>query len=141
MAKHVLETIRSIVGAAAGGILGYALFFWVAHHGFYAVALPGIMLGLGCSVLSRGRSVLRGAASAVAAFPLCVFTDWRYYNPTNQNSLGYWFSHLLQHGPITLVLLAVGTVAAYWFGADGMFQAWWPGSRKPAFEHRDAVER
>jgi hypothetical protein len=140
MAKQVLETFRSIVGAVAGGILGYAAFFWVARHGFYALALPGIVLGLGCSVLSQGRSALRGAVCALVAFPLGVYTDWRFDNPPNQHTLGYWFSHLPQQGIITLILLAVGTLAAYWFGADGMFQAWWPWSRKPAYDSRGRVE-
>ena len=46
----------ALVGAAAGGVLGYFAFFWIARQGFYALALPGLALGLGCGLLSAGNA-------------------------------------------------------------------------------------
>jgi hypothetical protein len=39
-----------LLGAAIGGALGYVLFFWIAGQGFYGLALPGGLLGLGAGV-------------------------------------------------------------------------------------------
>jgi hypothetical protein len=56
MPRTFARTIPCLVGAAAGGALGYLTFHWGLGQGFYAPMLPGASLGLGCYGLSRHPS-------------------------------------------------------------------------------------
>jgi len=44
---RIRNLLAGILGAAAGGILGYFAFFWIAGQGFYALMVPGGLVGLG----------------------------------------------------------------------------------------------
>ena len=136
MTKPLLQVIASIVGALVGAIVGYAGFFWVASHGFYALALPGIFLGLGCGALSFAKSRWRGAACGAAGLCFCIFTEWRRVVPDGKTTFVQFAMQFPHEDTITLILLAVGTVGAFWFGSDGMMGAWWPGRGKPARPHQ-----
>ena len=52
--------LLSLIGAVLGGFLGDIAFGWILEQGFYALALPGAGIGIGCSLLSRGPSLVRG---------------------------------------------------------------------------------
>ena len=51
-----------IVGAVAGGVAGYFVFFWIAQQGFYAIMLPGAAVGLGCGQCCPRASPARWAS-------------------------------------------------------------------------------
>ena len=55
------QTLLTLCGAVAGGILGYFAFGWLLGQGFYALMLPGGLLGLGAG-LAKNRSVLLAVA-------------------------------------------------------------------------------
>ena len=42
-----IDVLRGLIGAAVGGAVGYFAFGWLVSQGFYAVALPGVLLGIG----------------------------------------------------------------------------------------------
>jgi hypothetical protein len=103
-----------ILGAVLGGVVGYFVFRWVAQQGFYAPMLPGAAVGLGCGVLSRGRSVPLGVVCGLAALPVGLFAEWRVFDA--DKSLGHFVTHLHDQPPVTLILLAAGAALAYWLG-------------------------
>ncbi len=49
-----------LLGAIAGGAAGYLAFLALARLGLYALVLPGALVGIGCGMLSRGKSNLLG---------------------------------------------------------------------------------
>jgi hypothetical protein len=101
------------VGAAAGAALGYFAFFWIAHQGFYALVLPGALLGLG-ACLARSRSVAVSIACGVAAVALGLFAEWRFEPFIKDAGLGYFLTHLHQLKGLTLISIAAGGVIAFW---------------------------
>ena len=106
--------VVGLLGAAAGGILGYFAFLWIARQGFYALMLPGGLVGLGGGLLVRDRSPARAAICGVFALALGVFTEWRFAPFVKDESLGYFLSHLHDLAPITLLMILAGGVFGYW---------------------------
>lgn len=106
--------VLSVFGAGAGGVLGYFAFMWIARQGFYALLLPGALVGAGGGLGARERSVPRAAACALVALGLGVFTEWRFAPFIKDASLGYFLSHLQDLQPITLLMIFGGSAIAYW---------------------------
>src|SRR5687767_140920 len=63
-----------LIGAAAGGAAGYALFWYARQWGFYAIVLPGALLGIGAG-LARNRSVAMALICGLLALGLGLFTE------------------------------------------------------------------
>jgi hypothetical protein len=117
MPRHLVSTLISIVGAVIGGALGYWLFFWFARHGFYALIIPGALLGFGCGLFAQHRSTVRGIVSGVAAFLLTVYTDFGFEGQDGE-SLRYFVTRYHELGPVTLLMTVVGTLLGFWMGKD-----------------------
>jgi hypothetical protein len=105
-----------LVGAVAGGILGYFLFFVLVHHRLYALILPGAAVGLGGGLLLRGKSNLFGALCGVSGLFLGIFTDWGFEQFEDDPSFVYFLTHLHKLDAITLIMIAVGGLIAFWMG-------------------------
>ena len=105
-----------VVGAVLGGVAGYFVFFWIVGQGFYALILPGATVGLGCGALSRGRSHALGVVCGLLAVLVGLLAEWRLAPFAADESLGYFLKHLHQLQPITIIMIAVGAVLAYWMG-------------------------
>lgn len=129
MSRKVLSTTLGLIGAAVGGALGYFLFLWALTRGFYALILPGALLGLGCNVLARHRSLARGIVCAVAGFVLTLHADWRFEKFPDDASFGYFATHFYRLEAMTLAMLALGTLFAFWWGRD--YHNWGGGREKP----------
>jgi hypothetical protein len=71
------NNLLALVGAIAGGALGYWAFFWIVEQGFYALVLPGGLLGLGAGIV-KNRSWLIAVVCGLAAIGLGMYTEWRY---------------------------------------------------------------
>jgi hypothetical protein len=115
---HVVSHVLGLIGGLVGGYVGYHLFFWITHQGFYALVLPGALLGLGCGALARHRSAARGAVCAVAALGLGMYTDWAFEPFRKDQSLSYYLGHLHQLTPVTMLMLGMGALVAFWTGKD-----------------------
>jgi hypothetical protein len=101
------------MGAAIGGAVGYFVFFWVVHQGFYGLIIPPGLLGLGAGLCARRRSQTLGIICGVAGLLLAIFTEWRFAPFIDDNSFLYMLTHLHQLRSITLIMMAIGTFVSY----------------------------
>ena len=112
--SNQMRTIAlGLLGAAAGGCLGYFAFFWIARQGFYALVLPPGLLGLTAGICARGRSQVLAALCGVAGLALGLFTEWRFAPFVTDDSLPYFLTHIHTLKPMTMIMLALGTVLSY----------------------------
>ena len=112
--SNQMRTIAlGLLGATAGGCLGYFAFFWIARQGFYALVLPPGLLGLTAGICARGRSHVLAALCGVAGLALGLFTEWRFAPFVADDSLPYFITHLHKLKSMTMIMLALGTVLSY----------------------------
>ena len=102
-----------LVGAVVGGLIGYFAFFWIAQQGFYGIALPGGLLGLGAGCVAcrwRWPAVVCG----VRALALSLFTEWKFAPFLKDESLSYFLLHLHEKATVKLLMIAAGTFIGFW---------------------------
>ena len=107
------QQVLALIGAMVGGLIGYFGFLWIAHQGFYALVLPGGLLGLGASLFptrSTGVCIL----CSVLALALGFLAEWQFAPFIVDRSLGYFLTHIHQLKPITLIMIATGTLIGFW---------------------------
>jgi hypothetical protein len=104
-----------VAGALAGGIVGYFVFGWLAGQGFYAVALPGVLVGVGAGWFPRERSLPLAVGCGILALLLGLFAEWKHFPFVKDESFGYFITHVLDRRPFTLLMLALGAFAGFWF--------------------------
>ena len=102
-----------LVGAVVGGCAGYFAFGWILRQGFYALIVPPGLLGLGAGYGARGRSQPFAIACGIAGLVLGLFTEWQFRPFAADNSLLFFITHLTSLTPLTLLMLAIGTVVSY----------------------------
>ncbi len=117
-ARQITSNILGLIGAAVGGVLGYYNFLWILNQGFYGLMIPGALLGLGCGLLSRHASQLRGVLCGAAGLVLGMYAEWSYRTFVADGSFAYMVTHIQEKPPLTLVMLALGAFFAYWMGRD-----------------------
>ena len=113
MPQHPASLLLPLAGAAAGALLGYFAFGWLAHQGLFAAALPGALLGAGYGMFVKHRSIPPAIACGFCALLLGIFSDWHILY--KHYSLGHFLSHLNQIPTVELLLLILGGVFAFWF--------------------------
>ncbi len=117
MPRLVISWLLGLVGAILGGVAGYYLYLAALNNGFYAQVLPGGLVGVGCGLLSRHRSILRGVLCGIAGLLLGFYCDhqtFKYLPPFNG-----FIDYLLgfsRHGSFTNILIILGGLVAFWFG-------------------------
>ena len=104
-----------LLGAAAGGCLGYLAFFWIARQGFYALILPPGLLGMAAGICARQRSTPLALICGIAGLALGLVTEWRFAPFVDDRSFGYFVTHVHLLKPVTLLMLALGTYLSYRF--------------------------
>jgi hypothetical protein len=100
-------------------VLGYLAFGWLAAQGFYALALPGVLLGLGAGVLAKQRTMALAVACGLLALALGVFAQWKHFPFVKDDSLAYFLTHLTDLRPLTLILIGLGGFGGFWFARPG----------------------
>ena len=118
MAENVNTTnwLLGIVGGIVGGAIGYFAFSLIASQGFYAIVLPGALLGLGCGRLSGIQSNALGVVCGLVALLLGFFTEWRFAPFIVDGSFAYFITHVHNLKSITLIMIAAGGFCGFWFG-------------------------
>lgn len=106
-----------IVGAILGAVAGWFIFGWLLGQGFYMLALPGALVGLGFGYLSRSPMIAGGIFCAILALPLTVACEWSHRPFSTDESLGYFLSNFHKmDSVVTYIMLAFGVLCAFWFG-------------------------
>jgi hypothetical protein len=118
MPRILISNLLGVIGAVAGGAVGFFIFRWLRQQGFYGLMIPGALLGLGCSLLARHASVARGVFCGLAALALALFTEWWFRPFIADDSLNYFFAHLKDLSGITILMTVIGALIAYWVGKD-----------------------
>ena len=118
MAENVPTTnwLLGIVGGIVGGAIGYFAFSLIVGQGFYAIVLPGALLGLGCGYLSGIRSNALGVVCGLVALLLGFFTEWRFFPFIKDGSFSYFITHVHNLKSVTLIMIALGGFFGFWFG-------------------------
>jgi hypothetical protein len=135
MRRLLISNLLGLLGAIIGGVLGFYTFRWLEGHGFYGLAIPGAFLGLGCGLLAQHRSIPRGIFCGLAALILSLYTEWTFQTFIVDNSFSYMVTHLMDKSPVTLLMIAIGTIIAFWVGKDAGFH-WLSERARPAPEDR-----
>jgi len=84
-----------LLAAFAGGLVGHFAFLWIARQGFYALALPGALAGLGCGLVSKQNCLPVAFACGGWALAVGVFSEWRFAPFTKDASLGYFLTQMM----------------------------------------------
>lgn len=108
--------VRGVLGAVAGAGLGYAAFYFLLRQNYYAMVLPGALVGFGAALAMQREYRPMGFVSAAVALILSFYLEWRFVPFIADKSLGYFLAHLHQIAPVHLLMIAFGTFLAYWFG-------------------------
>jgi hypothetical protein len=105
--------LLALAAAIAGGVLGHLGFLWIARQGFYGLVLPGAAVGVAASLL-KPKATAVFVACGVLALAAGLFSEWRFAPFIQDSRLRYFFAHLYQLRPITILMLAAGTVLGFW---------------------------
>jgi len=124
MPRHLISNLLGLIGAIVGSVLGFYTFGWLLEHGFLGLMIPGALLGLGCSVLARHPSTVRGVFCGIAALGLSLFADWKFEPFNADGSLRFFLSHVMDLGPVRLLMIGIGSLIAYWMGKDAGFRGY-----------------
>lgn len=103
----------ALCGALVGGALGYFAFFWVVSQGFYALVLPGGLLGIGAGLVST-RALWVAVVCGLLGLGLGLFTEYRFAPFVADDSLGYFLTHVMSLKPVTLLMIIAGGLIAFW---------------------------
>lgn len=113
-----------IVGAMVGGAAGYFVFSLLLQNGFYAMVLPGTLIGLGCGLLSGMKSNLLGMICAATALLLGIYTEGHLLPFVADDSFAFFVANL-HHLPLThMIMIALGALFAFWFGKGRRQGSW-----------------
>jgi len=107
------NNLLALCGALVGGTLGYFAFSWILAQGFYALVLPGGLLGFGAGIVPN-RSVLVAVVCGLLATALGLFTEYSFRPFVADHSFLYFVSHVYELQPLTLLMIAVGGLIGFW---------------------------
>jgi hypothetical protein len=102
-----------LIGAAAGGLFGYALFLLLVRRGYHGLTVPGGLLGLGAG-LFRTKSKAIPIICGVAALVLGLFTQWRLEAYFAGITLTDFLLHVHQLAPFTLLMIGAGSAIGFY---------------------------
>src|SRR5581483_8098330 len=97
------NNVLALAGAAAGGVVGYLLYFWLLSYGLLASAVPGGLLGLGAG-LPRNTSAAVAVVCGLAATALGLFAEFR--STRGNPSLAFFLTHIADLDWRILLLIA-----------------------------------
>lgn len=111
-----MKWLLGIVGGIIGAVLGYFLFDLLLSQGFYAIAIPGAAIGLGCGQMSRMHSIPLGILAAIAALLFGCYLEWKFFPFVDDDSLGFFVQNLHELNMVTWLMILVGAVGAFSLG-------------------------
>ncbi len=118
MGGRFQDATLSLLGGIAGSVVGVAIFKLLIDQRLYGLVLPGAFLGLGVYALSRTRSTTRGVVAGVLALLLGIVVEWKFFPWVNTPGFVDFLRKIPDLQPITLVMIALGSGFAFWWGRD-----------------------
>jgi hypothetical protein len=103
----------ALLVALGGAVVGFFAFLWIARQGFYALVLPGALVGVAASFVPT-RSVGVSFACGFIALATGLLAEWHFAPFIADGSLPYFFSHIHQLKPVTLIMIAAGAFIGFW---------------------------
>ena len=122
MARLLISNLLGLVGAIIGGVLGFYTFAWLRTKGSMGWRSPGPSWdwAAGCSRVTTRP--FAGCSAGVAALGLSLFTEWKFHPfLADRQFLLPGQSPVGIERPVTLLMIVLGTVIAFWVGKDGGF--------------------
>ena len=107
------RSVLVLMAAVGGGLMGYLGFLWITRQGFYALVLPGGLLGVGASLIAN-RSTALCIVCGLLALARGVVAEWQFAPFIRDGSLGYFITHIHQLKPITAIMIAAGAFIGFW---------------------------
>jgi hypothetical protein len=108
--------LRGILGGVLGGVLGFFAFEWLLSHGYYALVLPGSLVGMGCGLASGRKVMALGVLSALGALVVGVLTDWNSLAAPNPSLIGHAATLIQPHRHLPGALILVAVAISFYFG-------------------------
>jgi hypothetical protein len=105
--------VSTVCCACVGGILGYLGFVVLLDRGYYALVLPGGLLGLVAGI-SRSRSLMVPALCGILGIVAGLLAEYRFAPFVSDPSLGYFLTHANNLQPMTLILIGLGGLIGFW---------------------------
>ena len=110
----IKNLILGVVGGVGGGVIGFLICKWLSSQGFYAVVIPGSLVGMGFGYCARKRHVVFGCVSGILGLFAGLITQWKVYS--NEPSFWKLVGELKDYSAVTWIMLGLGTVFAVSFG-------------------------
>jgi hypothetical protein len=107
------DDLLALSYAAIGGAVGHYAFGWILDQGFYAVMLPGGLLGFAAG-FARCRSMFVPILCGIAATLLGFYSEWTFRPFIVDGSLEFFVKNIGQLTPITLIMIALGGFLGFW---------------------------
>jgi len=111
--NQVKIIVPGLIGAGIGGAVGYFAFFWITRQGFYALVLPGGLLGLGAGLCARGRSIPLAVICGIAALLLGLVAEWKFAPFIKDGGFGYFLANVSSLKPVRLFMIVVGAILGF----------------------------
>ena len=111
-----LVVLRGIAGGMVGGVIGFLVVCWLARQGMYGMMIPGAMIGLAAGIAARGKSLLLGMICASAAVVFGFVIEWAVFPFLKDRSFSFFLAHLHDLRPMTMIMIGLGAVFAFWLG-------------------------
>ena len=139
MVRLAISWLLGLLGAILGGLAGYFAFMYAKDQGFYAPVLAGGLVGVGCGLLSRHHSMLRGILCGIAGVLLGYYCDYRITILPRYETFADTWSLFPSMGPWTNIMVILGGLVSYWFGQTHYFTPRYrPKSASPEWQGEEA---
>lgn len=110
-----VKLVLAVACALGGGLVGHFLFIWMARQGFYALLLPGALVGIGAGMVLKERSVPLMVICGAMGLAFGTFSEWRLRPFIADNSFSYFVTHLPDLLPLTKLMLALSAICGAYF--------------------------
>lgn len=105
--------LLTVALACVGGLLGYLGFVQLLGQGYYALVLPGGILGLAAGI-PRSRSRIVPILCGILAIWAGLLAEHRFAPFVADRSLGFFLTHISDLKPMTLLLIGLGGLIGFW---------------------------
>jgi len=109
----VRSDLLTVAFACVGGLLGYLGFVQLLDRGYYALVLPGGLLGLAAGI-PRSRALRVPILCGVLGIVAGLLAEYRFAPFTVDRSLGFFLMHTSDLRPLTLLLIGLGGLIGFW---------------------------